>query len=141
MRRRNPFDELEELFERMSRQFEGGDWYTGGKPISVDVADTGDTYELTADLPGYDRDDIELTLAEGSLTIEAVREEADEEREETPSVRYVRREREHAEISRTIRLPEPIDEEEAVARYRNGVLTVTLPKQEPDEDATSIDIE
>lgn len=142
MSRRNPFEELEELFERMSRQFEGGDWYrVGGKPIAVDLVDEGDRYELSADLPGYERDDINLTLTDGSLRIEASREDEHEEEDESPTTRFVRRERHQETVSRTIHLPEPIDEEASNARYQNGVLTVTLPKLQPTVDSTNIDIE
>ncbi len=143
MGRRNPFEELEELFERMSNQFEGGDWYRmGAQPVAVDLVDEGDRYELTADLPGYEREDINITLADGSIRIEAEREEEyDEEVEESPTSRYVRRERQQHSVSRSVRLPEPIDEEEANARYQNGVLTVTLPKLQPTVDSTRIDIE
>ena len=143
MSRRNPFEELEELFERMSGQFDAGDWYrAGGQSIAVDLVDEGDHYELTADLPGYDREDINLTLTDGSLRIEAEREkESEVERDESPSSRYVRRERHRQTVSRSVRVPEPIEEEESSANYHNGVLTVILPKLKPAVDSTQIDIE
>lgn len=141
MSRRNPFEELEELFERMSSQFEGGDWYrVGGKPIAVDLVDEGDRYELFADLPGYEREDIDLTLTDGSLRIDAERDD-DEPEDPLETTRHVQRERHHGTVSRTVRLPEPIDEDNSNARYHNGVLTITLPKLQPDENSTQIDIE
>lgn len=140
MSRTNPFEELERLFERMSEQVEPGEWQRWGvRDISVDLIDRGDGFELHADLPGYDRSDIDLTLSEGRLRIEAVREidVIDEDSED----RYVLRERAKDSVSRSVRLPEPIDDSEAVARYRNGVLTITLPKEEPAGEGTRIDIE
>lgn len=140
MTRPNPFDELEDLFERMSRQFEGAEWSTmTGNAIAVDLLDEDDAYELIADLPGYDRDDIDLTIADGALHIEAERSESTEEAD--PAIDYVRRERRRSRVTRTIRLPEPIEEDAAEARYANGVLTVNLPKREPGADGTQIDIE
>ncbi|MGA9402410.1 Hsp20/alpha crystallin family protein, partial [Haladaptatus sp.] len=67
--RKNPFDELEELFERMGRQFESmGDQFGGGgmgwQPggMSLDMADRGDEFVVTADLPGFEKDDIDISL-------------------------------------------------------------------------------
>lgn len=141
MTRRNPFEELEQLFERMSQQVEPGEWGALRRDgVSVDVVDLGDELEVTVDLPGYEREDIELTLSEGTLRIEAERETEQEEREDA-DVRYVRRERRRESVSRSIRLPEAVEEDEATARYQNGVLTVTLPKVAPDEAGQRIDIE
>ena len=139
--RRNPFDEIEELFDRLGRQFDGGVADGPGFPttrsVAVDVEDAGDEYVVTADLPGYDTDDVELTLREETLRIEATSQEA----EEFETGRYIRRERTDRSVSRTVRLPEPVDDEAVSASYNNGVLTVTLPKRTGDEDSRRIDIE
>ncbi|WP_276255317.1 Hsp20/alpha crystallin family protein [Halomontanus rarus] len=176
--RRNPFEELEELLDRVSRQVEEGMASGTGFPvpgsIAVDVADHDEEYVVTADLPGYEIDDIELTLSEGTLRLEAEREresvstsdpelesetgsepDSDSESdtgtgtgtevdvESTPKTenRYLRRERTHRSVSRRIRLPEPVEENEVSASYTNGVLTVTLPKVSADEGSKRIDIE
>ena len=142
MTRRTPLDELEQLFERMSQQVDTGDWHSlGGQSITIDLKDTGDAYELTADLPGYERDEIDISIADGRLTVEADRDEEVDEEAEEDSYRYVRRERRHEHVSRSIRLPEPIDETAAVARYQNGILTVDLPKADPAAESTRINIE
>lgn len=139
--RRNPFEELEEMVDRVSRQFEEGMTSGTGFPVPgsvpVDVADAEEEYVVTADLPGYDIEDIELTLSEGTLHLEADRET--EDREETDS--YLRRERTRRSVNRRIRLPEPVDEEDVSASYAGGVLTVTLPKVDADEGSKRIDIE
>ncbi len=138
-RRRNPFDEIERMFDRMSDQFEdvGGVEEIDAGTISVDVAENDDEVTVTADLPGYDRDDIELAVRDGRLTIRAEREEETEEEDET----YHRRERTHREVTRTLRLPADVEEEDAGATYQNGVLTVTLPKAESGPEGTRIDVE
>lgn len=147
-RRRNPFDELEEMIDRMSRQFEdsmsSGDWtkFGGRAEMSMDVADHGDEYVVTADLPGFDKDDIDVTLREDVLTIGAEHEEETEEAEEEDEGRYLRQERRHQSASRSVTLPEHVKESGVSAQYKNGVLTVTLPKTEAedDDDSTHIDI-
>ncbi|WP_049969101.1 archaeal heat shock protein Hsp14 [Haladaptatus cibarius] len=141
-RRKNPFDELEEMFERMSRQFDemggqfggGMDWQTGG--ISVDVVDNGDEYVVTADLPGFEKNDLDIALQENRLRISAEHEsEVEEEGEE-----YLRQERSQRSVSRTVSLPDPVDESSVSAEYRNGVLTVTLPKISGSDDSHNIEI-
>ena len=137
--RRNPFEDLEEMLDRVSKQIEAG---VGGElsvpgSVAVDVADHVGEYVVTADLPGFETEDIELTLADGTLRLEAERES--DEREEHD--RYLRRERSRRSVSRRLHLPEPVDEEGVNASYNNGVLTVTLPKLEEADDSKQIDIE
>ncbi len=146
MRRSNPFDEFEDLFERMSKQFEGMNrqfeenrpmWNTTG--ISVDVADEDDEFVVTADMPGFEKEDIDLSLSGRTLTLSGSREMA---RDDDTS-EYIRRERRSESVSRTVRLPEEVREDETRATYSNGVLTVHLPKRAVDEgdDSHRIDID
>jgi HSP20 family protein len=133
--RRNPFDELEEMFDRMSRELEAGD-IGEFNAVPVDMQDHGDEYTVVADLPGYEVDEIDLTFADGDLRIDATRES--EEADEDPGT-YVHRER-SASASRTVRVPDPVVEDEISAAYNNGTLTVTLPKTTDEVDGHSIDI-
>lgn len=133
--RRNPFEDLEDLLERLGGELEAGEWPgTGG--VDVDVADHGDRYVVTADLPGYDADDIDVRLVAGSLRIEADRELVTDEEEPD----YLRRERRREAVSRRISIPEPVDADGITASHDDGVLTVELPKQTADA-GTSIDID
>lgn len=145
--RSNPFEELERLFERMSRQFDEatGTWESGGpfsrwsaegESMSVDLVDRDGEFVATVDLPGFERDDVEIEVTDHTLRIEAEREEMEDEEDET----YIRHERRHESARRSIRLPEGVDKEAVSARMRNGVLTVTLPKLEGRE-SRRIDIE
>lgn len=139
MTRKHPFEELEQFFERMTQQVDTGDWTSlMGDAVPIDLVDTGDTYELSADLPGFDRDDIDITISGDSLQLDAVRES---ETTEDIEGRYIRRERQERSLSRSIRIPDAIDHDTARAKYTNGVLSVTLPKSEPDEEGRQIDIE
>lgn len=128
----NPFEELDELIERMndqfgelSRTFEGGSVLS---EISVDVADHGEEIVVTADLPGFAEADIDLHADEDSVTLSA---EAETETVDDDA-HYHRKERSHQSVSRRVRLPESVDAAAATAGYTNGVLTVTLPKLDPD---------
>lgn len=129
----NPFRELDELIERMnrefselSRSFEGSSGILA--EISVDIADTGEDLVVTADLPGCTESDIDLRADRNSVTIgaDADRETVDED------VHYHRRERHHQSVSRRIPLPDEVDAEAAMASFNNGVLTVKLPKRDAD---------
>ncbi len=142
MNRRNPFDEIERFFDRMSSQFEDFDewrsWETSwpGR-LKVDIADHGEEFEVTADLPGYQKDDIEVELTEDRLRIAADRETDTEETEG----HYVKRERSRQSVSRTVTLPEPVSESGVAATFNHGVLSVTLPKAGGGEEAHRIDID
>ncbi|MFC6726317.1 Hsp20/alpha crystallin family protein [Halobium palmae] len=147
MRRHSPFEDFEQMFERMSRQFDemSKQWdgsvgqmsRAGG--MEIDVADYDDEIVVTADVPGFEKEDIDLAIADRTLTIGAERETESESGEGE----YLRRERRSSSMRRSVRLPEHVDEEGASATYKNGVLTVTLPKLTLDEgdDSRRIDID
>jgi len=132
---------------RMSRQFEG----MGGSDLSeltgqrggtsIDLAERDDEFVVTADLPGFEKDDIGVSLRGDQLRIDAEHEEAREEGDEDEEGRYIRKERRHQSVSRSISLPGDVDDESVSAQFHNGVLTVTLPKRSADEgDSRQIDI-
>ncbi|ELZ70690.1 hsp20-type molecular chaperone [Haloferax volcanii DSM 14919] len=134
---RNPFDEIEDLFDRMGRSFEESG-IGRFQDISLDVVDDDEAIEVVADLPGFEKDDLDVSVSGRRLTIAADREESSEVDDE----QYVRRERSQRSVSRTITLPAEVVRDEVTASYKNGVLTVTLPKAEPAGDgSTEIDIE
>lgn len=140
---RDPFREVDELFERLNReldqlgrQFDPGLSRSG---VKVDVAEHDDEVVVTADLPGFEKDDIEVAVQDQTLAIEADREEeTEEEREDDPQ--YHRRERRRTSVSRRVQLPVEVDTTGANAEYTNGVLTVTLPKVAVDEGGHTIDV-
>jgi HSP20 family protein len=145
MRRSTPFEELDTMMERMSRQFDemGRRFDESGMirthEVAIDVTDAGEEIRVVADLPGFEKEDIDLAVANGVLTIRGNREMESEDGDGE----YLRRERRSQSMKRSISLPEEIDEEGARASYSNGVLTVTLPKLSPDyaDDSRRIDID
>ncbi|MDR5673711.1 Molecular chaperone (HSP20 family) [Halalkaliarchaeum sp. AArc-CO] len=142
---RDPFSEIDELFERLNRELDqfGGQFDPSlpGRGVKVDIAEHDDELVVTADLPGFEKDDIEVTIQEGTLTIEADREvESTQEAEADDGPRFHRRERSRTAVSRRIRLPVEVDKADARATYANGVLTITLPKLKSDDGGHTIDV-
>jgi len=140
--RPNPFRELDELIERMNRQFgelsRTFETESMLPAVSADVADHGDELVVSVDLPGYDQDDIDLRVDRDSVTISAEyeAEEADD------AAQFHRQERRRESVHRQIALPEEVQAQDATATYNNGVLTVTLPKLDPESTSGfQIDVE
>jgi HSP20 family protein len=135
--RKRPFEELERLLERMSDVREPND-----RDLAVDVEDADDSFVVTADLPGFDKDDIDVEARDRTLHVSAVHEEESEtDATDDEETTYIRRERSKQSVSRTITLPEDVDEGAASATFENGILTVELPKSRASEESTSVDVE
>ncbi|WP_144905589.1 archaeal heat shock protein Hsp14 [Halobellus captivus] len=145
--RSNPFEELERLFERMSRQFDDtagiwesdgpfSRWATAPESMAVDIVEHDEEFVVTVDLPGFEREDVEVNVTDHTLRIEAEREMESEAEEED----YLRQERRQRSMHRSIRLPDEVEKDSVTARMKNGVLTVTLPKMEV-EEARTIEID
>jgi HSP20 family protein len=91
----------------------------------IDVSESDEAYVVRADLPGVEEKDVQISLEEGVLTIQGKLES--EQEEERKGLRYAERVR--GSFQRTIELPGELDETKVSASYKQGVLTVTLPKQ------------
>ncbi|MDE3084270.1 MAG: Hsp20/alpha crystallin family protein [Verrucomicrobiota bacterium] len=89
-----------------------------GSRFSVDLYEDKDNTYVRAELPGVTRDDINVEMVEGYLTINAVRKQKAGESEQSFS------------FSRSVSIPEAVHADKVSAAYENGVLTVTLPKKE-----------
>lgn len=94
----------------------------------VDVCETDKEFQVTADLPGIDEKDIDVTLSDGILTIKAERKAEKEEKDEKKS--YHRIERSYGRYTRAIPLPGEVDENRVKADFTKGVLTIRMPKSE-----------
>ena len=101
-----------------------GEW--GAFSPQVDVSETEDEIVVSAELPGLDQEDIDLSLSNGTLLI---RGEKREEREEEGESYYCS-ERAYGAFRRDIPLPSAVDAHQVDAVFSQGVLTVTLPKTE-----------
>jgi len=146
--RSNPFDALERMFDRMSDQFEEAarSWETGeqfeflpmrAESMATDIVDHDDEFVVTVDVPGFARDEVEVRVADDVLYVEAEHEEDTGVEEE----QFIRRERSHRMLSRSIVLPEHVQPDDVSATMKHGVLTITIPKAEPIEEGKAIEIE
>ncbi len=134
-RREDPFTQIFDVFNEPF--FRGGlapfssDW--GAQSFRVDVKDTGNAYELTAELPGMKKEDVSLSYENSYLTIEAKKEEQKDEKDEGGN--YIRRERSTGSMSRSFYI-DGIDETKASAEFKDGVLKVDLPKQSKEAEVS-----
>lgn len=94
----------------------------------VDVHDKEDHYEISAELPGVDKDDIKVTLDNGILTIEA---ETKKEEKEEKDGKIIRQERRYGQYTRSFNLGSQVHDGDVVANFKDGVLTLTAPKTTP----------
>jgi len=95
-----------------------------GKAPAVDVAQHDKGYEVTAELPGLDASNIDVKYADGMLTIKGEKKEEKEEKKKD----YYLSERRYGSFQRSVNLPNGIETDKIEAKFKNGVLTVTLPK-------------
>lgn len=127
----NPFTELagvDRLFnDTFDRFFEDTDRRLTNKTWSpsVDVSETETEIIFTAEFPGFEKDEIDISVNEGRLSISG--ERAFTEEKDTKRHRV---ERWHGKFYRSFQLPKSADAEKISANLKNGVLTVTLPKKE-----------
>jgi HSP20 family protein len=90
----------------------------------VDVAEMEDEIKVSAELPGLDNEDIDVSLSDDVLTISGEKKEEKEEKGKN----YYRSERSYGAFRRDIPLPSQVDADKVDAVFQKGVLTITLPK-------------
>ena len=117
-------DNLFDVFDNFEKKF-FGNTNASLPAFRTDIQDKGDHYLLEADLPGFNKGDIDLHLQDGVLTITAKHQETSEKKEEG---KYLCRERRCGSYQRSFDVS-GIQEENITAAYDNGVLKLTLPKQ------------
>ena len=103
-----------------------------GKNVSrlmkTDVRETEKTYELDIDLPGFKKDEIQIELKDGYLTISATSDSKKEEKNDKGQ--YIRRERYTGSCSRSFYVGDAVTEEDIKAKFENGTLKMLVPKKE-----------
>ena len=95
--------------------------------ITCDLADKGDKFVLTADLPGMEKDEVSVNITDSQIEITAEHKESKEEKRKD----YIRQERSQVRYERTLLVPEEIVGSKVTAKMTNGVLMVELPKKTP----------
>ena len=121
--RRNDFDLFDDMFG-MDPFFERRD----SKLMKTDIKEKGDKYIIDIDLPGYDKENIDLEIEDGYLKVTAkVDKNVDESDEDE---KYIDQERFYGECSRSFYIGKNIKEEDIKASFKKGILTLTIPKEE-----------
>ena len=128
IQRWDPFRELLGIHDAIGRPWRRSALPTRASSwvLPVDVREDENAIEISASLPGVAKDDIEVSVEHGVLTIQAKSADTDE----AASDGYVLRERRAGSFRRALRLSDRVDAAAATSTYADGVLTVTVPKLE-----------
>lgn len=130
LNRWDPFREMVSMRRAMDRLIEnsvGDEWSQQGEwSLPLDVVENEDAYLVKASLPGVKPDDIDITFNRGTLTIQG----QTKDESETTKGQYHLRERRFGSFSRTIALPSTVKAEDIQADYKDGILTLKMPKSE-----------
>ena len=118
------------LFDDLFDQYlsESNTDFTQLTNVSMDVAETDQSFEVKVDLPGIDPDQVEIQLDNNTLTIRGQRIEETEEKNDEKQ--FHRIERYQGSFARSVVLPNAINEDEAAAEFKDGVLKIVIPKSE-----------
>lgn len=135
---RSMLSEMDRPFESFRREFEDsfgitGGWLTEGirQPV-VDLVDNEKEFVVRAELPGIDKEDLSIEIADNVVEIKGERKEEAEQKERG----FLRKERHYSKFVRRLPLPEEVEADKADAELKDGVLTLKLPKVAPVERPT-----
>lgn len=143
-----PFEALRRGVDRLFDDFGSDFWRRPMRALSefdpvargllpaIDVTESDASYEITAELPGMDEKSIEVNVINGGLTIKG---EKKDEKEQKTKDRYVS-ERRYGSFERYLRLPDGVDTGKIEASFKNGILTVVLPKKPEAQQPKRIDV-
>ena len=129
----DPFRELEDMSTRLNRLFaqpgtrllgDGGDTALAGWTPAIDVQETDGEYLVKADLPDLKKEDVHVQIADGMLSVSGERQQEKEEK----GKRFHRVERAYGRFERQVSLPAEVDPKKVSAAFKDGVLSVHLPK-------------
>ncbi len=120
------FNDLDNVFEGFLRPTRRN--HEGGALVpAMDVSETDHEYLVKAELPGINKEDLNITIQDGVLTINAETKYQDEHQEDG---RIIRQERRYGSFVRSMRLGNEVDKEKVKAEYKDGILALRLPKAE-----------
>jgi HSP20 family protein len=126
----DPFAQMVLMREQMDRNMRQAFADTGAFTPRMDMKQTGDKYIITMDIPGMDKDKINVEIKQGTLVISGERQS---ETKDNKNNQYYRQERSFGTFMQAIPLPEDAKTDRIDAKYNNGVLTVTVARMKKDE--------
>jgi HSP20 family protein len=119
----DPFRRLDDMF----KHYRPGGELEAMQPMRMDVSETDQAYKVKADMPGMNKDDIKIDINGNQVTISAETRRETENRQQGEAM--LRSERYYGQQYRSFTLPQDIDDGKAEAKYKDGVLELTLPKK------------
>lgn len=133
-----PFEDLRHEVDRLFEEFGRGNLLRQFRPLNlepifrqpawntpaVDIVEKDKAFEITAELPGLDAKNVEVTLRNGNIVIKGEKQEQKEEK----SADYYLQERRYGSFERSFAMPEGVDAAKIDASFKNGILSVTMPK-------------
>lgn len=119
-------DEIDRLFESPLAEFTRASQLLSGWTPALDMHEDKDNVVIVMELPGMKKEDIDISLHNGSLTISGERKNE----EKYGDAEVYRAERFVGKFQRSVTLPAPVSADKVTAQYKEGVLTITLPKSE-----------
>ncbi|KRT66044.1 MAG: Heat shock protein Hsp20 [Candidatus Dadabacteria bacterium CSP1-2] len=132
----DPWKDFGSLQERINRMFDdtirtlyptdGEELEKGTWAPAVDIYETNDSFVVSADLPGLNKDEIQIDLKDNTLTLKGEKKFE----EKVSKDNYIRVERAYGSFVRSFTLPQNVDPEKIKAKYKEGVLEITIPKKE-----------
>ncbi len=120
-RKRNELDLFDSMFDDPFFDRKETKW------MKTDIKEVGNNYVIEVDLPGYNKENIQIEMENGYLNVTAKVDNSNDEEEEG---KYIHKERYYGECSRSFYVGDNITEEDIKASFKNGILTLTLPKEE-----------
>lgn len=134
----HPVDDLRREIDRLFEDFGRGNWFHPLRSISlgpvftrpawstpaVDIVEKDGAFEIAAELPGFEAENVEVTLKNGAVVLKGEKHEEKAEK----SKDYFLKERQYGSFERSFAVPEGVDTDMIGAEFKNGVLKVTLPK-------------
>ena len=121
----DPFREMAAVERALDRRFREAPRRRRLTYPPLELVDDGDSVTITAELPGVDKDEVELIVLGDTLTITGEKKLPAED-----GANYIRHERPHGKFHRLIDLPYSVAQDKIKASYKDGILTITLPKAE-----------
>jgi len=132
----DPWKDFGSLQERINRMFDdtirtlhptdGEELEKGTWAPAVDIYETNDSFVVSADLPGLNKDEIQIDLKDNTLTLKGEKKFE----EKVSKDNYIRVERAYGSFVRSFTLPQNVDPEKIKAKYKEGILEITIPKKE-----------
>ncbi len=143
----DPFAEMRMMHERMQKIFESAFGYNDSFmreptllrfPLGTDISENKESYLIRMDIPGVDKQDIDISIRDNSIIVSGKRDRETEQRSDDRLLSYGRS---YGQFTRICQIPGAFDKTKVKAKYENGVLTLTVPKTEKEVSNVKVTVD